>query len=1394
MERSEKSEKRMLNREQEEEENKEVLVVSLRQEDREELEVSETEDEKDQVPAGLITACCKSMTEVVQRLLRTGADMTLCNSSQQTALHVSPPELQGKVLGWMSRPHLPPQAQLLQAAWQGDLHSLQNLLAQTDGLDVNVPNGDGATAVMLAVRDIDLFEGMETPLPVGTQTCGSGQGTSGTLGVREHIFAILYTAYLLVHASCPFVFDLSHLPLNFSISDLRVRDRSGCSAPHHAANINSPLKEEIIHMMVGALSHTDAASMTLLALDKYSCEDLDSEFGDSDVELDLESLSTAASPTHQPTPTQQHDFLLYSHTGEVLDSPGYPLPSDHHKELSHGKGSFRVLVGCGHSHGLLPAMHPRTPKLLAPLDSRPRDTVAPSVLKHHVPLKPISRSPLCSRTRLRREGLSWGSPRTGPLTTKCGSEESGSSSSQSSIDLEDEDDEDERHIRERASGESHLKFIGDGLLQHPDDVNSTETNLAGETRWHFNALSRIGHIPPIHRSAHNLDAVNPTKDTANNQIPITSKSKEEKNNVGSITPEPDTCHGATFNMNNDWGDAITCFEGNYRNDVQHIKQKDSCYEETWGDNPILHWEDANLNTMAAEELFLSEINLPQSNMDPKRGERVLEALKPVRNKERRTSTNCELRENIQKNQQSCNILAHKDRSILNRNKSKSNLKYSVTVSAQVKDKTRTSPELIISGETITKAKAKLKSVKGAHCNTGIPSLRKKVIDHTQSKRANSDKVCSSRAQQHPPVREMKSTRQLKRPGLSVTPRSKSAVDCITYKDMFQQIQSGDEGPVIYEMFAGPIYDNLRVSSSCDKVKDRQVQSAKICRPLKQAQSKLRRSPGERVVISTKSKPKPASSRVKPHITPVSRRGPHKIKDVSKSDRHAEAELVPSKDVDVCHKEEAEDHALSTIEEALSRHETETFKSDDKTLTMPATSDHAEDYSHVNPREKNENSSAGNPNQPVPGSTLSQSTQRQNVNTWTSSSSSSLTIMSPVYQKFLNEVGDGPLTDDLLQCLAEELISLDERDVSMGPCPENQETSQGESNRKDDHVSGRNTFPEVNSINNAALLGSELVVDDTITWTKGEVLGRGAYGTREYSRLQGEVELLKTLRHTNIVGFLGTSLYQHVVSIFMEYVPGGSIASILHRFGPLPERVLALYTHQILEGVDYLHLNRVIHRDLKGNNVMLMPTGVIKLIDFGCARRLSCLNHTSSNSGDLLKSVHGTPYWMAPEVINETGYGRKSDIWSVGCTVFEMATGKPPLAHMDKMAALFYIGAQRGLMPSLPDGFSDNAKDFVQICLTSDQKLRPSADQLLKHSFIPQNETGVNSVETQRKNCCGHPEGLLVTQNIKYSFVTLRKPATYRLWLTKSVFGSMGHWAFDPNPSGNYDTKYTEKKL
>ncbi len=704
------------------------------------------------------------------------------------------------------------------------------------------------------------------------------------------------------------------------------------------------------------------------------------------------------------------------------------------------------------------------------------------------------------------------------MTTKGGSEESGSSSSQSSIDLDDGEEEDQRNKDERASGKSCLKFVGDRLLQHSNDVSSIEPNLVWETRRSFNVNSRVSHIPPIHKTAHNMDGepirtaskllntdkaisshcqskasnmnsnkepvdgqslikcnnsqqgdtINPTKDTVNNEIPITSKSKEEKSNVVRTTvPETEICNG-TFKINNQ-GNTVMCREGNYGNILQEIKQterkmNDSCFEGTQVDIPVPYRENLKMTTSTAADrtqLFSPAVNLPQSDMDPRRDKKVLKAVKPLQTKER-TSKNCAQRANVQTYQQSFNTVAHKDQSILNRNKSKSNPKY-IT---QVKDKTRKSPEPITSGETAVKVKPKLRSVKGAHCNTGISSPRKKVIAHAQSKRANPDKLSSNRAQQQQPVRELKSIRQLKRPNQIGTPRSKSAVDFITYKDMFQQIQSGDEGPAIYEMFAGPIYDNLRVCSSCDTVQGRQVQSAKVKhKPVKQAHSKLRRSPGERMVVSAKGKPKLASFRGESVLTSVSRKGPHKTKDIPKLDGHTEAELVQTKDVTICHnraQEKAKDHMLSIIEEVLSKHESETLKSD-KTFPTTANSCNAEDKSHdhMNMQGKNWKSSIGNPSRPVPEAGLSQSPQQLKINTWTSSSGNSHTMMSPVYQKFLDEVGDGPLTDDLLQCLAEELISLDERDISISPCPENLQLSKEKSNKEDDRTSGRNALPEVN---------------------------------------------------------------------------------------------------------------------------------------------------------------------------------------------------------------------------------------------------------------------------------------------------------------------------------------------
>ncbi|XP_010007609.1 PREDICTED: mitogen-activated protein kinase kinase kinase 19 [Nestor notabilis] len=369
------------------------------------------------------------------------------------------------------------------------------------------------------------------------------------------------------------------------------------------------------------------------------------------------------------------------------------------------------------------------------------------------------------------------------------------------------------------------------------------------------------------------------------------------------------------------------------------------------------------------------------------------------------------------------------------------------------------------------------------------------------------------------------------------------------------------------------------------------------------------------------------------------------------------------------------------------------------------------------------------------------------------------------QSILSWADNEDVTDELLYCLAEELLMLERKDINSSRTKNTSSKMQNTHTEEDENMmngdgaivnnalekSYRKAFLASNEENDllsfeesTKLPARSLTNKDPIMWTRGDVLGKGAYGTvycgltsqgqliavkqvvlgtsdqvtteKEYQKFHEEVDLLKTLKHINIVTYLGTCLEDNILSIFMEFVPGGSISSIIHRFGPLPEIVLCKYTKQILQGVAYLHDNRVVHRDIKGNNVMLMPNGIVKLIDFGCARRLAWVSLSGTQS-EMLKSVHGTPYWMAPEVINESGYGRKSDIWSIGCTVFEMATGKPPLASMDRIAAMFYIGAHRGLMPSLPDRFSGTAVDFVHACLTRDQHERPSALQLLDHPFV-----------------------------------------------------------------------------
>ena len=157
----------------------------------------------------------------------------------------------------------------------------------------------------------------------------------------------------------------------------------------------------------------------------------------------------------------------------------------------------------------------------------------------------------------------------------------------------------------------------------------------------------------------------------------------------------------------------------------------------------------------------------------------------------------------------------------------------------------------------------------------------------------------------------------------------------------------------------------------------------------------------------------------------------------------------------------------------------------------------------------------------------------------------------------------------------------------------------------------------------------------------------------------------------------------------------------------------MYTRQILEGLAYLHRNQIMHRDIKGANILVDNTGVVKLADFGASRQLADL--VTMESG--FKSMKGTPYWMAPEVIKQTGHGRQADIWSVACTAVEMITAKPPWSeYATQVSALFHIASAKG-PPPLPGGLSPEALDFLLLCFNRVPKDRPNATRLLQHPFV-----------------------------------------------------------------------------
>ncbi|CAJ1963606.1 unnamed protein product [Sphenostylis stenocarpa] len=257
-----------------------------------------------------------------------------------------------------------------------------------------------------------------------------------------------------------------------------------------------------------------------------------------------------------------------------------------------------------------------------------------------------------------------------------------------------------------------------------------------------------------------------------------------------------------------------------------------------------------------------------------------------------------------------------------------------------------------------------------------------------------------------------------------------------------------------------------------------------------------------------------------------------------------------------------------------------------------------------------------------------------------------------------------------------------------------------------------------------------------SWQKGDILGKGSFGTvyegftddgnffavKEVSlldhrsqgresifQLRQEISLLSQFRHDNIVQYLGTNKDNDKLYIFLELVTKGSLAFLYQRYCLVDSQVSA-YTRQILSGLKYLHDRNVVHRDIKCANILVDASGSVKLADFGLAK-VAKLND--------VKSVGGSLYWMAPEVVTmrNHGYGLAADIWSLGCTVLEMLTRKPPYSHLGEclLDAQFRIG--RGKLPPVPESLSTDARDFILTCLQVNPNKRPTAAQLLDHPFV-----------------------------------------------------------------------------
>lgn len=303
----------------------------------------------------------------------------------------------------------------------------------------------------------------------------------------------------------------------------------------------------------------------------------------------------------------------------------------------------------------------------------------------------------------------------------------------------------------------------------------------------------------------------------------------------------------------------------------------------------------------------------------------------------------------------------------------------------------------------------------------------------------------------------------------------------------------------------------------------------------------------------------------------------------------------------------------------------------------------------------------------------------------------------------------------------------------------------ESEIEDDKSSDENNSPLGREMGNTA---DSLELDDgsfdSVPWIKGELIGKGQmgkvykginktsgellaikeitldkYDNSIIEQISNELAILKTIRHPNIVYYYttqiikGTATAPAYINIVMEYVSGGSIANIIKDLGPIPEKSCKSFTHQLMLGLEFLHEKGITHRDIKCANILLTDSGVVKLTDFGT----SCSIFDDAETRNI---QIGTPQWCAPEALKNQllpKEWRKADVWSLGCTIIEMITGKPPWGEFSDPQTAIYKIATAGTAPPLPTNISNNLTIFLNKCFILDPKNRPDIHRLLMEKWV-----------------------------------------------------------------------------